>query len=627
MFNTKFMIKRYTIWAYLLMIHFVLSGQSVSDFRSLESAFPTAAFEIPYTHTFQIMARHGDSLTSGGYFPDNFDFTGYVPIDGSSEKGYLSISSELWVGGASVLSMEWDSVRKGWETSHSQAVDFSVVGGGSRHCSGTVTPWNTVIVCEEAIQQDLNGDGYFDFGWVTEFDPSTCKVINHPGGLPEADKLWALGNMAHENVVIHPNRRTVYQGADMAVGYLYKFVADSAGDLSSGSLYVYKGAKTDSGEWVLIPNTTPQECNSTLYYSDSVGATVFSGIEDVEINPFDGKIYVAVKNENSVYSFRDSDPISGTKVSEFQTYVGNRSYWIYTDSDSMEVPWGTGNDNLAFDEKGNLWVLQDGSLNFIWVVDSGHTQENPKVRIFGRSPVGSEPTGITFSPDFRFLFMSIQHPSPNNIASGQPDAWGNSISFDDDVAMVIARKEFLGNGGLPMIAGDSEVKTEERTINIQWSTLKEHDLKHFILYRSTDKMTWDSIETRQAKGNSNSKQTYESIDYYPKPGKNFYRIKVIQENGNYFHLDLGSAIFLSSPHLLWAYPNPGKGKITVFYPPAYNVKAVNLFTLSGENVGFESDIMEDKVEIKPSFTHEGMYIIQLIMENGEVLSIKYDARP
>lgn len=611
----------------LMMIQCIVYGQSVSDFSSLGFGYPAPTFEIPYTHAFQILAKHRDSLTEGGYFPDNFDFTGYVPIDGSSRKGYISISSELPVAGASVLSAEWDSIRKGWDVLRSQAVDFSVVGGGSRHCSGTVTPWNTVVVCEEAIQEDLNGNGYFDYGWATEFDPATCKVLDFPGGLPGGDKLWALGNMAHENIVIHPNRRTVYQGADMAVGYLYKFVADTEENLSAGKLYVYKGSKTDSGEWVLIPNSTPEECNNTLLYSQNAGATVFSGIEDVEISPVDGKIYLAVKNENSVYSFQDSDPLTGTEVTEFQTFAGNRSYMIYTETDSMEIPWGTGNDNLAFDEKGNLWVLQDGSLNYIWVVDSGHTQENPKVRIFGRTPSGAEPTGITFSPDFRFLFMSIQHPLGSNITTNQPDAWGKPVSFDDDLAMVIARKEFLGNGGLPMIAGERKVQLEDRMVRIQWSTLKERNLTQFVLYHSMDMTKWDSIGVQLTSGISSSKRTYEYIHHYPMGGMNYYKMKIYEENGNSFFLDLGKALLLSSPHLIWVTPNPATTQFTVFYPPAFSVNEVEILTLNGESVGFEAEIMKDKIEIKPAFSTEGIYTLRLRMNNGETLSTKIQIAP
>jgi len=77
-------------------------------------------------------------------------------------------------------------------------------------------------------------------------------------------------------------------------------------------------------------------------------------------------------------------------------------------------------------------------------VKNGHTQENPLVEIFASTPRGAEPTGITFSPDKRFLFMSLQHPDSTNTL--QLDASGNLISINKESLLVIARKEFLGNG-------------------------------------------------------------------------------------------------------------------------------------------------------------------------------------
>jgi len=282
---------------------------------------------------------------------------------------------------------------------------------------------------------DGNNDGYDDYGWAVEIDPATKTVI---------DKRWALGNFKHENLVIHSNQRTAYQGADATVGYLFKFVADNPQDLSSGALYVYRGSKNGSGEWVLLNNTTPEERNTTNEQSAALGATVFSGIEDVEIGP-NGYIYFAVKNEDQVYRFQDSDPITGTTVTNMETYVGNTSYTIQHTNGSTNVNWGYGNDNMAFDNDGNLWVLQDGDNNYIWVVKNGHTQANPQVEIFGSTPAGSEPTGITFSPDNRFLFMSIQHPSSSNSATTQIDAAGNEVAFDKDTALVIGLKENLGS--------------------------------------------------------------------------------------------------------------------------------------------------------------------------------------
>jgi hypothetical protein len=393
-------------------------------------------------------------LTQGGVLPTKTDFTGYVPKGGSSENGFLSINSETAPGGVTILDIDYDTTYNIWQTSRSEAIDFSSVIGTIANCSGTVTPWNTIISCEELTSieletrpgfeypKDVNNDGYHDFGWAIEIDPVTKTVVDQEGGLNGPDKLWAMGNFKHENAVVHSNQRTIYQGADAQIGHLYKFVADSPKNLSSGSLYVYSGSKSGSGNWIQINNTTQAEQNSTIAQSIDAGATVFEGIEDVEIGP-DGKVYFAVKGEGRVYRFQDSDPVSGTIVTQMETYVGNATYAITHSNGTTNHEWGFGNDNLAFDGEGNLWVLQDRdtSNNYIWVVESGHSQAVPKVKIFGRPPVGSEPTGITFSPDFRFLFMSIQHPSSSNNSTSQTDAAGNEVSFDKGTSLVISLKE------------------------------------------------------------------------------------------------------------------------------------------------------------------------------------------
>ena len=409
--------------------------QQIADFTSIQPTSQTTDFIIPSSHVFQKIIETGDPLTEGGVLPTNTDFTAYVPIGGSSELGYLSINSEAAPGGVSILDINFNQGTKLWQTTRSEAVDFSSVVATAANCSGTVTEWNTVISCEEVVVgTDLNGDGHNDIGWCIEIDPVTKTVI---------DKLWELGNFAHENVAIHSNQRTVYQGADSNPGYLYKFVADNSQDLSSGSLYVYSGSKNGSGNWILLDNSTPAERNSTLTQSANVGATVFNGIEDVEIGP-DGLVYFAVKGEDRVYRFQDSDPLSGTTVPLLETYVGNTVYTINHVNGSSQVNWGRGNDNLAFDGEGNLWVFQDGDNHYIWLVKNGHTQANPQVEIFGSAPAGSEPTGITFSPDFRFMFMSIQHPSNTNNSSTQIDMAGQSVGFEKNISLVIARKENLG---------------------------------------------------------------------------------------------------------------------------------------------------------------------------------------
>lgn len=434
-----------TLLPCLLSFFYAAQSQNIGNFTSIDpTTVQSASFVIPSSHSFQKIAEVGDALTEGGTFKVKPDFTAYVPIGASSTNGYLSINSEGSAltdggGGVMVLDINYNVTSKLWETTASEDLDFSGVGSTAANCSGTVTSWGTVITCEEGSIPDTFPpfDGYNDLGWNIEINPSTKTVVA---------KHYAMGNFAHENVTIHSNNRTVYQGADSNPGYLYKYVTASAQDLSSGNLYVFKGSKSGVGSWILLDNSTQSEQNSTLTQSgpgDHDG-TVFNGIEDVEIGP-DGMVYFAVKGEGTVYRFSDSDVLeTATSTVTMETFVGGgASYDINDGSSTTSVAWGNGNDNLAFDGDGNLWVLQDSGNNFIWVVKNGHTQVSPNVEVFGLVPTGSEPTGITFTPDYKYLFMSIQHPNVGN-AANQTDAGGNSVDFDKGTSLVISLGANLG---------------------------------------------------------------------------------------------------------------------------------------------------------------------------------------
>ncbi|SOE20178.1 hypothetical protein SAMN06298216_0675 [Spirosomataceae bacterium TFI 002] len=410
------------------------------NFISLSPSNQDLDLHIPLNFTFQTIAVVGDSMSDGNVFRPRFDFTGYVPMNGSSEKGYLSINHESVPGGVSMMDLEFDTINKRWKRSNEKEVDFSPVFYTVANCSGTVTPWNTIITCEEyAVTTDFNNDGYYDNGWAIEIDPVTKEILN-------GNKLRALGHFNHENIVIHSNLRTAYQGADHTNGYFFKFVADNPQDLTSGDLYVLKLNSATSGDWLLLANETKTEQNTTTDQAAALGATVFAGIEDVEISPINGMIYFAVKGTGTVYRFQDSDPISGMTISNFEVFLGdeNMVYSIPTATGTVSEPWGTGNDNLAFDNDGNLWILQDGDRNFVWFATKNHTITTPDVGIFMKTPSGSEPTGITFTPDNKFMFISIQHPSATNIATTQSDASERDTSFDKGIAMVISLKSNFG---------------------------------------------------------------------------------------------------------------------------------------------------------------------------------------
>jgi len=416
----------------------------IGCFRSLIPRDQKDTLEIPSTHVFQYIAFTGDNNTGAGVIPSNLDFTGFVPEKGSSRRGRLALNHERdnRDGGVTIMNLLFDFNTGLWTKDSISQVNFSGVAGTERNCSGTVTPWETVITCEETYGSgpiDSNGDGYADLGWNVEINPVTRQVVGN-------QKLWAMGRMSHENVVVAPDEKTVYQGEDDGQGSLYKFVANNPRDLSSGLLYVMKltqplNAQFDptgtTGQWVLVPNTTIAERNNVKAFALANGST-FAGIEDVEINPLTGEIYFAVKGFGRIYRLKDD----GNVISNFATFVGGQEYRITSGNNVITEDWGLGIDNLTFDDRGNLWSLQDGGRNHVWIVRPNHTQADPKVELFMHTPFGAEPTGMTFTPDYRYMFISIQEPANN--ATFQADVTGNSQRINRSTAICISRDEFLG---------------------------------------------------------------------------------------------------------------------------------------------------------------------------------------
>ncbi|WP_308990884.1 LamG-like jellyroll fold domain-containing protein [Mariniflexile litorale] len=429
----------------------VCDNEHISCLTSIKPTSQTSNLILSPEHHFQVVMKESDPYSlGGGNMPGTNDFTAYVAIEGSSEKGYLSVNHENTPGGVSILDVNLNTSTQLWEVDESQVIDFygTDLVTTTRNCSGGITPWGTVVTAEESTNSgDVNGDGYQDVGWLVEIDPVTASVLDYNND-GQKDKLWAMGRMNHENVVITNDGTTAYYGEDGGTHCVYKYVMDTPGNLTEGTVYVLhmdialsgNDPSSSTGTWIEVPNDTKADRNNLSTIAGNLGGTAFNGVEDVEINPITGQIYFAAKGLSRVYRFTDN----GDTLSDFETFVGGMNYDITSENGTQSEAWADGNDNLTFDDKGNLWVLQDGGKNYIWVVRPDHTQSNPNVALFASMPSGSEPTGLTFTPDYKYGFFSVQHPSGSN--TSQIDASGKEITFNASATIVFALDNNIGDG-------------------------------------------------------------------------------------------------------------------------------------------------------------------------------------
>lgn len=137
-------------------------------------------------------------------------------------------------------------------------VDTKEVHGLWITCAASLSPWNTHLSSEEyepdAWQIDNNIAGSVltqfqafstnTFGSATAAKPywygHVPEVTVKPDGTGTVKKHYCVGRISRELVQVMPDNKTVLMGDDATSGGIFMFVADKAGDLSAGSLYVAK---------------------------------------------------------------------------------------------------------------------------------------------------------------------------------------------------------------------------------------------------------------------------------------------------------------------------------------------------------------------------------------------------
>jgi secreted PhoX family phosphatase len=199
--------------------------------------------------TVQEATEYDGSLTE---FCNNPDGNSFLPTGENS--GYLLSNYECFPGGVSQLSLTRNDDGT-WTVESGKMLDFSAVNGAWYTCGASVTPWGTGIVGEEADidANDLEFPGivalsdylgrqasHYDYGWVMEVAPDMdgTTIVKH----------YAMGRRSNENATIAADEKTVYFGDDGSNVMAFKFVADEASDLSSGTLYAAKVTQLEDSD-------------------------------------------------------------------------------------------------------------------------------------------------------------------------------------------------------------------------------------------------------------------------------------------------------------------------------------------------------------------------------------------
>ncbi len=115
---------------------------------------------------------------------------------------------------------------------------------------------------------------------------------------------------------------------------------------------------------------------------------------------------------------------------------------------------------------------------------------------------------------------------------------------------------------LPIELVDFSARPSQNTIAVDWKSLSEKNSSYFTVERSADGKNWREIGSVTAKGKSEKVQNYALTDSNPYVGINYYRLRIVDLDGNFQYSAVATARMDkgSSLHL---YPNPVSAQLTV----------------------------------------------------------------
>ena len=324
---------------------------------------------------------------AGRYLYRTHEVRHVAPAEGSG--GSLSVI-DTWTGATKVLAQ-----RSDWEAL--DGIEW--------------TPWGTLLFAEETGTQgrpdpDVPGAirGLLYEATFAKDDPSTVASIT---------ARPALGALAHEGIAVDAHGNVYVIDEVGPKGGIFKFVPDRRGDLSSGQLYALKVAdasRTGAAEWIALDRDAVQVDARTEAIVNK-GATGWGRPEDVDL--IGNVLYVAITSEGKVLSIDLKGP---------QPFVSNFVEAGVNVAVEGPTKWGADTgfrnaDNVAVDNAGNLWIVEDNVPSDIWVAtpDLNHDGRADSVHLFATlSDPNAEGTGIYFGKDPGVLFVNVQHSTSGN---------------------------------------------------------------------------------------------------------------------------------------------------------------------------------------------------------------------
>jgi hypothetical protein len=172
-------------------------------------------------------------------------------------------------------------------------------------------------------------------------------------------------------------------------------------------------------------------------------------------------------------------------------------------------------------------------------------------------------------------------------------------------------------GVLPVRLASFEVTKLDNVAKITWATELEINSSHFVIERSTNGNSWNTIATVAAKGNSTVKVNYETYDNAPVRGINYYRLRQVDKNGQFELSAVRNALF-NARNTVEIAPNPATNYINLYIGKTaarQTPATVQLLNAAGKVV-YSILSVQSHIQIPTAALAKGLYFAKVITADG-----------
>ena len=199
--------------------------------------------------------------------------------------------------------------------------------------------------------------------------------------------------------------------------------------------------------------------------------------------------------------------------------------------------------------------------------------------------------------------------------------WGVDGILSNQLSSSMAGLITSANVILPVEILSFTAEKKNNSVALQFVTVKEQNLKEYVIERSGDGSIFSSIGSILPKAkNENDKVTYDFSDDTPDAGVNYYRIQSRDINGAFKYSQIVSATFGTANAVFKVFPNPATTRSSINILTSWNKEYdFKIIDFTGRLIFQQLKLHSNNVEINGLNLAAGAYSYEITTANTNVV--------